>query len=333
MNMTSAEKKPDVSVVIGTYNRAEVLRGAVESLLSQDSGGTDYEVIVVDNNSSDDTRSTVENLRDKYGSDKLIYCFERTQGVSHARNRGIAVARGRLIAFTDDDIRPARNWISSVREGFNKFPHVDCIGGKVLPQPKTEFPVWLTTKHWTPLALLDLGDKPIELDVRDGPGLVAANMAVRASVFTDVGLFQPQLQRVKNSIGSMEDHEFQLRLTAANKRLMYVPELVVHAHVLKERLTKDYHRRWYRGHGYFYAVMRAAEFENSKMRVLDVPAHVYRRALSDVYLWMKYRLKNEPELEFQHEVELSFFWGFFRKRLADLRHKETRDNTKDLVVN
>lgn len=313
--------------MIGTYNRCDVLRGALESLMTQDSGGVDYEVIVVDNNSTDDTRDMVEGLRHKLQTNNLIYCFERTQGVSHARNRGITAARGRLIAFTDDDIRPAPNWIASVRESFKKFPNADCIGGRVLPQPKTEFPDWLTAKHWTPLALLDLGDKPIDLDVRTGAGLVAANMAVKASVFADVGLFQPQLQRVKNSIGSMEDHEFQLRLTAANKRLMYVPDLVVYAQVLKERLTKDYHRRWYRGHGYFYAVMRADDFEASKMRVLDVPAHVYRRALSDVYLWMKYRLQNEPEMEFHHEVELSFFWGFFRKRLADRR--STQKGTKN----
>jgi len=311
--------EPDVSVIIGTYNRCDVLRGAIESLLNQDSGDTQYEVIVVDNNSTDDTRTVVENLRDKWGPNNLIYCFERTQGVSHARNRGITVARGRVIAFTDDDITPTRSWIASVRRGFEKFPDADCIGGKVLPQATTRFPVWLTAKHWTPLALLDLGDEAIDLDVRNGPGLVAANLAVRASVFADVGLFQPQLQRVKNSIGSMEDHEFQLRLSDANKKLKYLPELVVRANVLPERLTKEYHRRWYRGHGYFYAIMRAADFEASKMRVLDVPAHVYRRALSDVYLWMKYRLKNEPELEFQHEVELSFFWGFFRKRFAD-RH-------------
>ncbi len=320
--MRSAAKEPEVSVIIGTYNRCEVLRGALESLMNQEGTGTEYEVIVVDNNSTDETRSMVENLREKFGLHNLIYCFERTQGVSHARNRGITAARGRLIAFTDDDIRPAPNWLASIEKGFEKFPDADCIGGKVLPPPATEFPAWLTAKHWTPLALLDMGDEPIELDVRNGPGLVAANMAVRASVFADVGTFQPELQRVRDSIGSMEDTEWLVRVNAANKRIMYVPEAVVYAHVLKERLTKDYHRRWYRGHGYFYAVMRADDFEASKMRVLDVPAHVYRRALSDVYFWMKYRLKNDPELEFHYEVELSFLWGFFRKRLADLRHKE-----------
>src|SRR5215208_8194876 len=91
--MTSAAKEPEVSVVIGTYNRCDVLQGALESLLTQDSGGADYEVIVVDNNSTDDTRNMVENLRDRLGCKNLIYCFERTQGVSHARNRGITAAR------------------------------------------------------------------------------------------------------------------------------------------------------------------------------------------------------------------------------------------------
>lgn len=317
--MKSASKEPDVSVIIGTYNRCDVLRGALESLMSQDSAGTEYEVIVVDNNSTDDTRSMVQNLRDKLGCNNLFYYFEGTQGVSHARNRGIAASRGRLIAFTDDDIRPAKNWISSISQGFNRFSDADCIGGKVLPQPAIEFPSWLTPKHWTPLALLDLGNEPMRLDLRNGPGLVAANMAIRASVFEDVGMFRPELQRVQDSIGSMEDHEFQLRLNDAKKRVMYLPDVVVHAHVLPERLTRAYHRRWYRGHGYFYAVMRNDDFEVSRARVLDVPVHVYRRALSDVYLWMKYRLKNEPELEFHYEFELSFLWGFFRKRLADLK--------------
>lgn len=317
--MRSAAIEPEISVVIGTYNRGDVLRHAIESLMNQDSAGTRYEVIVVDNNSTDNTRTVVENLRAKWPSHNLIYCFEGTQGVSHARNRGIAIARGRLIAFTDDDIRPARNWIAAIHRSFEKFPEADCIGGKVLPQSSTRFPVWLTKINWTPLALLDLGDQPIDLHVRSGPGLVAANLAVRASVFSDVGLFHPQLQRVGSSIGSMEDHEFQLRLNAARKRLMYLPELVVHAHVLAERLTKDYHRRWYYGHGQFYAVMRDPDFESSKLKLFDVPAHLYRSTWSHILNWLKYGLTGKRDLKFHHELELHFFSGFFRKRFAGRR--------------
>jgi glycosyltransferase involved in cell wall biosynthesis len=314
--MTTAPQAPDVSVIVATYNRCDVVRGAVESLMNQDSRGTSYEVIVVDNNSTDTTRRTLEDLCHKY--DNLSYHFEPQQGVSYARNRGIAAARAPILAFTDDDIKPAPNWVAAVREGFKKFPDADCIGGKVLPQTATEFPVWLTSKHWTPLALLDMGDEPVVLDVLNGPGLVAANLAVRAAVFKDVGLFQPELQRVKTFIGSLEDHEFELRLGAAKKRLMYLPELIVYAQVLDERLDKAYHRRWYRGHGYFYALMRNEKFEASKARLFGVPSHLYRRTCSNVVDWVRYRLEQNEELQLQQELELEFFWGFFRKRFADL---------------
>jgi len=311
-------KEPEVSVVVATYNRCEILPGTLESLINQE-GETAYEVIVVDNNSTDDTRRVIDALREKPGYEKLTYHFEEKQGVSHARNRGIGAARASIIAFTDDDIRPARNWVSSISEAFRKFPEADCIGGKVLPDPATKFPAWLTDKYWTPLALLDLGDQPLKLNVHKGAGLVAANLAVRASVFRDVGLFHSQLQRVKDSIGSMEDHEYQLRLSAVKKQLMYVPDLVVYAHVLPERLEKDYHRRWYCGHGHFYAVMRDEEFESSKIRLFDVPSHLYRRTCSNAFDWLKHRLSSNSELEFQQELDMHFFWGFFRARFADRR--------------
>jgi len=239
--------------------------------------------------------------------------------VSYARNRGIAAARAPILAFTDDDIRPAQDWVKSISEGFKRYPQADCVGGKVLPESGTEFPVWLTTKHWTPLALMDLGDEPMELLIDTEAGLVGANMAVRASALQEVGPFQPQLQRVKGSLGSLEDHELQLRLSAAGKRLMYLPELVVYAEVFAERLTKTYHRRWYCGHGHFYAVMRNEDFESSKLRLFDVPGHLYRRTCANMFEWLKYRLTNKGDLEFQQELEVQFFLGFFRKRFADRR--------------
>jgi glucosyl-dolichyl phosphate glucuronosyltransferase len=317
---------PEVSVIISTYNRADSLRSTLESFREQESDGTDYEIIVVDNNSTDETCDVVASFGHAARQLNVYYCFEGTQGVSYARNKGIATARGRLIAFTDDDIRPTPNWISSIRAAFDNFPNVDCIGGKVLPDSETRFPPWLTQRHWTPLALMDLGDKPLELDVQNGPGLIGANLAVRAGVFNDVGYFDPKLQRVKDSIGSMEDHEFLLRLKRADKRIMYVPSLVVHSHVFPERLTKSYHRRWHVGHGRFYAVMRASDFEASNAKLFNVPGHLYRSALSSLYRRVRYRLKNRPDLEFQYQTDLDFFWGFFRQRIADRRKPNSAQN-------
>ncbi|HEX5890447.1 MAG TPA: glycosyltransferase [Pyrinomonadaceae bacterium] len=322
----NAATEPDVSVIVATYNRCEVLRGALESLLDQETAGTTYEVIVADNNSTDDTRRVVEELRAK-SNVNVVYCFEPEQGVSYARNTGVAHARAPILAFTDDDIRPARDWVAAVHEGFKRFPEADCIGGKVLPDPTIKFPEWLTEKHWTPLALLNLGDEPLVLDVQNGAGLVGANLAMRAAALKEVGSFRPHLQRVKGGIGSLEDTELELRLSVAGKCLMYLPELIVYTQVLDERLDKAYHRRWYCGHGHFYAVMRNDKFEDSKLRLFDVPAHLYRSTFANVFDWLRYRLTNEQELGFERELELRFFWGFFRKRFAErqsllrLRHR------------
>jgi hypothetical protein len=89
--------------------------------------------------------------------------------------------------------------------------------------------------------------------------------------------------------------------------------------VLEERLSKAYHRRWYCGHGHFYALMRDEVFESSRFRLFDVPGHLYRRTCASAFGWLKNRLTRQGELEFQHELEMQFFWGFFRKRLGDRR--------------
>ena len=311
-------REPEVSVILATYNRSDLLPGVLKSLLHQE-GDTPYEVIVVDNNSTDDTRRVIENVRRQPGYEKLIYFFEEKQGISYARNTGISAARGSIIAFTDDDIRPARDWVSGISAAFKRFPEADCIGGKVLADPGTKFPAWLTSQYWSPLALLDLGDKPLELEVTKGAGLVGANLSVRASIFKDIGLFRAELQREKDSIGSLEDHEFQVRASAANKRLLYLPELVVYTHVLDERLGKSYQRRWHCGHGHFYALMRDEEFEASRFRLFDVPAHLYRSTCSHALDWLRYRLTGKEDLVFQKELEVRFFWGFFRKRFSDRR--------------
>jgi len=309
---------PDVSVIVSTYNRCDSLLGTLRGLVNQDSQGLEYEVIVVDNNSTDQTRSVAQEFCNAH-RDKMVYCFEPQQGVSYARNKGIGLARGSIIAITDDDIRPASNWVSSVRAGFDKFPDADCAGGKVLPEPHLDFPEWLTPENWSAMAFLDLGDETKLLDVLNGPGLVGANLAFRAAVLNEVGNFNPQLQRVKNTIGSMEDHEYQLRLGKAHKHIFYFPEMVVYANVFPERLTKTYHRRWHFGHGSFYALMKSPDFESSRLTFLDIPGHVYRRVFSNAYDCLKYRLSNKPALEFQSELEMRFFLGFIRKRLSERR--------------
>jgi glycosyltransferase involved in cell wall biosynthesis len=306
----------DVSIVISTYNRCDALQGALQSVLGQDTGPVTYEIIVVDNNSTDRTREVVDDVRAR-GHGHLHYLFEGRQGLSHARNAGIAQARAPIIAFTDDDVRVASDWVVNIKRAFDAHPEVDYVGGRVLPRWPTEPPTWLTRDHWSPMALSDYGDAPMYVNAEAPFCLVGANLAFRRDVFERVGLFQPDFQRVKDGIGSTEDHELQLRLWHARRQGMYVPDLVVTAEVEPRRMSKEYHRRWHTGHGHFYAAMRVGEIEASAVRLFDVPGHVYRLAMADTMAWLAHVLRGNREAAFQCETRLRFFAGFLRKRRAD----------------
>ena len=305
-----------ITVVISTYNRRSLLAAALESILRQAGPEASYEVIVVDNNSTDDTRHVVQGYIEQNYSN-LRYILEPRQGVSYARNTGIAHSRAPIVAFIDDDVRASNEWIVALKRAFEANPSIDCVGGKVLPHWTTKAPEWLNRNHWMPLGLLDYGDSPIEIGSNNPLCLLSANLACRQSLFQGVGAFSTTLQRVKDGIGSIEDAELLERCWRAGRRCLYVPEMVVTTEVPLERMTKKYHRRWHTGHGRFLAIQRSDEMERSSGRLFDVPAHLYRQSFNDAIGWLKCSLAKMPAQAFAHESRIRFFWGFFRKRRSD----------------
>jgi glucosyl-dolichyl phosphate glucuronosyltransferase len=318
----------EVSVVIPTYNRSELLRNAVSSVLRQNDSQITFEIIVVDNNSRDNTREVVFSLIEEHPQ-RLRYIVETQQGNAYARNAGINIAKGAIIAFIDDDVTVEGNWLRSLKAAFDRRGDLSFVGGKVLPEWSGTPPSWLTPDHWSPLALLDYGSDKIAISGKKPRGLLTANIAFRKNVFGEVGLFSPHLQRVKNSIGSMEDHEFLLRVCRRGKQGMYLPEMIARSPVDIERLTKDYHRRWHTGHGYFYALMRDPEWERSMFRVIDVPGHLYKQAAAHAVNWFSGVLRN-ADSAFIHECHLRFFLGFFVARQKE-RFKRERSNQRSAL--
>ena len=123
----------DISVVLATYNRASSLQVTLESLLALVSpAGLSWELLVVDNNSTDLTRLNVEKFA-AIAKFPVRYVFERKQGRSAALNTGIVDARGEIVAFTDDDVILHRDWLVNLNRTFDEF---DCaaVAGRVLPQ-------------------------------------------------------------------------------------------------------------------------------------------------------------------------------------------------------
>ena len=303
----------DVSVVISTYNRADVLPHALVRLLQQEAPGIRYEVVVVDNNSTDSTRPVVESILAR-GCPNLRYLFEVRQGVAYGRNTGILAAKAPIIAFTDDDVTVAPDWIATLKRTLDEHPEADGVGGRVLPRWSRAVPSWLTREHWAPLALLDYGDTPFYVTASRRLCLLTANAAFRRAVFDRIGLFAPHVQAVKREVAT-EDHELLLRLWRSGGQGLYAPALVVTSDIVPERFTKAYHRRWHRRHGRFSAIMHDEGLEGTHFgRWFGVPAWIYREVLEGAVRCLGCVLRANPNRAFLHETRFRFAVGFVEAR-------------------
>jgi glucosyl-dolichyl phosphate glucuronosyltransferase len=312
---TSAARDPDapvLSVIVCTFNRCDHLNRALRALVDQARHPPSYEIVVVDNNSTDRTREVIDRFR---SSGLVRAAFEPRQGLSFARNRGVAAASADLVAFTDDDVCVGATWVTSIVDAFGARPDADMIGGKVIPEWAGAPPRWLAAAGYAPLAIADYGDEPFAISSARPVCLIGANVAVRRRAFDRAGGFSAIVQRVGDAIGSTEDYEFQARVMARGGLAVYDPHLVVHAPVEGRRLRKRYHRAWHSGHGRFYALMRDPSFERSRRAVLGVPLHVYRSALTETAQWATSLLTLRGAAAFVHELRLRFLIGFAVQRI------------------
>jgi glycosyltransferase involved in cell wall biosynthesis len=323
----------DISAVITTYNRSEMLATALEAVLNQKTGGLSYEVIVVDNNSTDNTRATIESFIAK-GHTNLRYVFEPRQGIAYGRNAGIAAARAGIIAFTDDDVVVTDNWIAAIKRAFAENPDVDYIGGKILPDWTDPPPNWLTVDHWWPLALLDRGNDRFHVNASNPLCLPTANASFRREVFSRIGLFTPEFS-------GREDHEFFVRLWQQAGQGLYEPELVVMAKVQPERLLKSYHRRWNLTTGKFNSLMRLDEMSASDggvmkqrqyaVRLFGVPASIYRQFVTQSLGWLRQGVSGNDSKKMQHENRLFYLAGYVSKSYELAAAQEGHSNVRELA--
>jgi glucosyl-dolichyl phosphate glucuronosyltransferase len=305
----------DFTLLVCTYNRAADLREALQTALAQETGGRfSFEVVVVDNNSTDDTRAVVEEFV-AAGHTNLRYIFEGRQGKSYALNTGLAAARGRLYTIVDDDFVLPPDWLANIFEGFRAHPDVSFVSGKVLPLWQAEPPAWLTAEHWSAVAVADYGGEEFFADESKQICLLACTF--RLEDVRAVGGYDGQLGVSAGQIGGVEDLDILRRLWAAGRRGLYLPGVWFRHKVAPSRLTKAYHRRWHKGHGRSYALMRDAEVERASARLFDVPSHMYRQAAASALGWLWHTARGRGAQAFACEAQLHFIDGFFRQRRAD----------------
>ena len=236
-----------VTVIVCTYNRAVYLRKMLESIVvSVLPNSVSWEVLIVDNNSSDQTPQVAEEFATRYPG-RFRYIFESNQGKSNALNSGIRSSDGDVIAFVDDDVKVDSAWLWNLRKPLDGNAWAG-VGGRTLMAEAFSPPRWLLLSGTHNLAgilaaVFDFGENPRELDWAP----YGANMAYRRTMFEKYGMFRSDLgPSVDRRIPRPnEDTEFGRRLMAAGERIRYEPLALVYHPVIRERIRKDYFLTWF----------------------------------------------------------------------------------------
>jgi glycosyltransferase involved in cell wall biosynthesis len=329
------------SVVIATYNRAIDLKESLASI-AQVSTRADWELIAVDNNSSDNTRAVVREAQGWFPV-PLHYVFEPEQGRCAALNAGIQASRGEIIVTTDDDVRVDHDWLDRASEALDRLG-CDYVGGRVLPIWSAPRPQWLPNqggRHWAVIALLDYGPEPIEFR-RLMP--LGVNMAFRREAFERAGLWDNRVGRKAGTLLGQEVREWGLRARAAGLAGFYVPDMVVHHVIPPDRLTKRYFRRWFYWHGISRAMLYAqsrinmeapeeTHLDYSKVpHIAGVPRYMYRSCVGAFKNMIGAGIRRDPVATFEHELWIWFFAGILSQRTKDRKRSQPVMKTGALGV-
>ena len=235
---------PDLSVIVPTRNRAAHLRCMLGGLLEQTFPTDRFELIVVDNGSTDGTAAVVEEFRHKATFDLRSF-REDGPGLHRGRHAGLSAARADVLVFADDDILPLPTWLEAIHDVFTD-PAVALAGGKNLPHWEKDPPPWLdrlwtSTRYIPSLSILDLGDQRRDIDPRDVWG---CNFSVRRAVVEQAKGFHPDSMPTEllQLRGDGETHVSRVA-AAAGLRAVYDPRASVLHTVSAERMTFDYFER------------------------------------------------------------------------------------------
>lgn len=259
-----------------------MLRRALTSAMAMSvSGRTTWEVLVVDNNSKDQTREVTAEFCNRYPG-RVRYLFESQPGKSHALNAGIRAADGDIVAFMDDDVTVDPSWLEELTAPL-EHAQWSGSGGRIFTKWEAPPPEWLcTTERYAlaPLVMFDLGPKPGDLS--ETP--FGTNMAFRRCMFEKHGWFRTDLGPRPDSEIRNEDTEFGSRILAAGERLRYVPSAVVYHPVPEKRVTKEYFIAWWYGKGRG-DIRQCGVHPNTRFFVAGIPLYMFRHLALSTLRW------------------------------------------------
>lgn len=277
----------NLSVIICTYNGSRRIKATLDSLGAMSlPSDVRLELIVVDNNSSDDTREVVEHFATTSGF-PVRYLFERNQGLAHARNAGVRSAKHAILAFTDDDCIVDYYWLAAIVKEFTSDPDLSGLGGRVELYNKNDMPV--TTRTYKEKILFSSPRQLFNL-------IPGCNMSFARTVFEATGEFDPNFG-AGTKLSSAEDSDFFYRALKKGFKIIYSPDvLVYHNHGrCTEAQVQALNRGYVIGRGAFYC-----------KHILKRDGVVLKLACREIYGRTKKLVKNLLAGE-STEKEVQFF--------------------------
>lgn len=230
-----------ITFIICTYNRADYLDNALDSLLNRTPDDFAFELLVIDNNSSDQTHTVVQKYQEITDKDRkpIRYIKETNQGLTYARNRGIREASAPYIVFLDDDIEATASLIPAWISFFEKHPNVLAGGGKIHVKFDELRPDWMSFFLLPLVGRHDLGDSLRRYPSNKYP--FGGNMGFKKSVFEDVGHFDTGIGKKGKKLHTKgEEKEMFQRIRSISSDIYYLPDAFVFHHVDGSRLTPEY---------------------------------------------------------------------------------------------
>lgn len=297
-----------ISVVICTYNRATYLRDALNSLYHQTLSKQCFEVIVADNNSTDDTKQLCQAYIETHSGMRMIYLNEQEQGASFARNTGAAIASSPLLCFMDDDAIANDDYLSRIVQFFETHPSSGGLGGRIIPKYIPSEPQWMS--HYVSSMVGNFDYAPQVSAFKPGKYPLESNMIVPKQLFDKIGGFNTSLPGVKGElrIGG-EGKDFFFRLQALGHAIYYDPNIVVHHVVETAKLTPAYLYRVASGYG---RGERVRTLQKSKLAyLLKIMEYLFKLGASFVlgllYLLRGQAVKSWPVIRFRIDALKGLF--------------------------
>lgn len=279
-----------ISVVICTYNREQFLPGLLDSILQQNSDKNSFEILFIDNNSTDTTATLCRQFIKDYPEYHIRYTVETQQGLSFARNRGIEEAKGKYITFADDDAVLAPDFLEKVCAYLDEHPDIAEVGGPIYLRYLGKIPAWENPYMNSLLGYFHPSSTPYLMDKKNRRYPRGSNMTFRTSIFRKCGPFNTALGRVKRLLMGGEEKDIAFRILDAGEKIAYIPQAIVYHLVPENRTTTGFIHQQAVGTGKSERIRAKANGEYPKRIIIEMC-----KWGATLVLWGFYMLTLKPQ--------------------------------------